>query len=669
MKKSTIVIVIFLTMFSQLEAQQWEWAKSFSGSDGPNSNDKWNEIRNTAFDSEGNIYIFGRFGPNAQLDGEQILPYYDLTMGTFLAKLSPDGTLLWHKAFKNKQQESHPFWMELVGDSVISISGDINIPSDYGYVYFLDTVMWYHQIQSIPDSLQRLPFIRGNYNYFLTYDLNGNLLDDHYLQVQDRDSIPDYGRNDPFDLSRLGTIAPFHVDKEGNTYFYTRYCYSGNENDPITVIVDREKFYDFYLPGSTSSSNEGIENVMIYKFSPDWDLTWVKPIFNGDSGLLIAGDPGFSDSTGYYFYTRIGGLSFDSEDNMYLSGTIEGYLLSETNPNSYPAFLHLDSLHSIEFRDGGSLGAQSFIIKYDTAGTVQWENQLYQHCPAEEQALNWLTNHFFAGNALNESGHAVCVLGNAYNRAASSIFFDNGTPLSQYSEENDTRLFFARFDMESGNYLSHGIFPVSSRASINVSTLCCNLAYVNNQVFATVKYWGTAYDTDTTYYDPGAKRIIMLTRWHESGTFIDMIPIFTPNATQYCQPGLTILNESGDLFATGQFDGNIIFDDLTIHGSGGHSNAFFAKYHDPSFSIPYVGISEYESRSPVLLYPNPAQSIVHIILPDNEKIEQWSLYQISGIKVMEGNSRSLNVSNMAKGCYIIKIVTDKKVSTEKLIIQ
>jgi len=368
-------------------------------------------------------------------------------------------------------------------------------------------------------------------------------------------------------------------------------------------------------------------------------------------------------------YARIGGLSFDSEDNMYLSGTIEGYFLTETNPNSYPAFLYLDSLHSIEFRDGGSLGAQSFIIKYDTAGTVQWENQLYQHCPAEEQALNYLTNTAFAGNSLNEAGHSVCVMGNAYNRAASSIFFDNGTLLSQYGEENDTRLFFARFDMETGRYLSHGIFPVSKKSRINASTLCCNVAYLNNQVFATAKFVGTAYDTDTTYYDSNAKRIIMLTRWHESGTFIDMIPIFTPNATEYNNPGLTILNESGDLFATGQFDGNIIFDGTTIYGGVGHSNAFFAKYHDPSFSVPYVGITENEIGSSILLYPNPAQDILHIILPDNERIEQWSLYQISGLKVMEGNSHSLNVSNLAKGCYIIRIITNKKVSTEKVIIQ
>ena len=153
MKKSFFFTLLLLSFYS-LNAQNFQWAKSYSGQDGFNDgNSKSNKIYNSAFDSQGNIYILGRFGVGASIDDEYLLTEARLPSNV-LAKLDSNGNLLWKKVISNSAYDIQvPNWMEIVGDTSVAIMIEVYMPpmpNEYGY--YLDTLV-YGIYTVIPDSL------------------------------------------------------------------------------------------------------------------------------------------------------------------------------------------------------------------------------------------------------------------------------------------------------------------------------------------------------------------------------------------------------------------------------------------------------------------------------------------------------------------------------------
>ena len=66
------------------------------------------------------------------------------------------------------------------------------------------------------------------------------------------------------------------------------------------------------------------------------------------------------------------------------------------------------------------------------------------------------------------------------------------------------------------------------------------------------------------------------------------------------------------------------------------------------------------------IFPNPSESIFYIA-NKNCSVQQWELNTFSGEKIMQGEALSLDLRDLPKGFYIIKIQTDKGFLTKKLI--
>ena len=109
MKKQIHIFVAMLaTLFLTLTASaqgEWKWAHYWSGGDGTLGS-YYNEITNTAFDEEGNIYVYGTMGGNAVIDG---LTFQFVNNGTvlntnersiLLSKFDTLGNMLWYKVVK-----------------------------------------------------------------------------------------------------------------------------------------------------------------------------------------------------------------------------------------------------------------------------------------------------------------------------------------------------------------------------------------------------------------------------------------------------------------------------------------------------------------------------------------------------------------------------------------
>ena len=145
---SKLLVALFATLFTFLTASaqgEWKWANYWTGNDDPlNSTNPYNYVVRTAFDDNGNVYVFGSFGGNATLYDQVGNTHFSNitsvvasnTQGTALVKFDSLGNYLWSRIIKNsKQGDCRPYDM-ILQDGKIVISGQ------YSFDYSLNgTVM------------------------------------------------------------------------------------------------------------------------------------------------------------------------------------------------------------------------------------------------------------------------------------------------------------------------------------------------------------------------------------------------------------------------------------------------------------------------------------------------------------------------------------------------
>lgn len=94
---------------------------------------------------------------------------------------------------------------------------------------------------------------------------------------------------------------------------------------------------------------------------------------------------------------------------------------------------------------------------------------------------------------------------------------------------------------------------------------------------------------------------------------------------------------------------------------------FIGQVEDYTINVQAANLSTREIvKESSKIYPNPTTGLVYI--KTNEKVEKFEVYNISGQKLLEGNSTTINISDFVPGTYLIKIQTNnQKIITEKII--
>ncbi|MBR0077136.1 MAG: hypothetical protein IJP72_01900 [Bacteroidales bacterium] len=468
MKHRITPFLVFVLLIATATAQgEWKWAHYWTGQDGNSPGDFYNKITNTAFDEEGNIYVYGTMGGSAAFDGNTFAFSSDAEVlnghmrPSLLAKFDTTGNMQWYKVVKCSHSEAVPLWMEVVDDKVF-VSGDCSI---YGgdanaWLYYMDTLITKYQISSIPQNIQKPPFAFGHWTWFAQFDLNGNLLDNHFAQTFSRESL--YGNRLVGSLTNSVLPTPCHTDNDGNYYIFTPIQYYGVESAPYTIVVDgdSDKTYDIYLPGNADPTCDQscLNNAMLYKFSSQGELQFAKIIVDGTDG--IAPFYSLGDTINRYFYTYFEGMSFDEEDNMYVSGYVR--LAQHLNGyggelHNYPVHIWWDSTHCLTMNDISSAPYCNFIIKYDTSGNVVWCNQAYTQI---QQAADIAYVRFYR-NFVGEDAVIICGDAENYYDTGSAIFFeqDVNNSIDRYAVNQRSRAFYVAFDKNTGVYIKNDVLP------------------------------------------------------------------------------------------------------------------------------------------------------------------------------------------------------------------
>ena len=168
---------LFVTLTASAQGE-WKWAHYWTGKDGINPGDYFNNVIKMDFDEDGNIYVLGTMGANLMIDG-LVLPFSTdprvrtkNELSTLLLKYDNLGNLLWYKIVKSSSAIPYPLWMEVKNGNVY-ISGNyvLDFVDYYGtvndvWLYYLDTLITGPQVQAIPADQRTPPYKSGKYTYF-----------------------------------------------------------------------------------------------------------------------------------------------------------------------------------------------------------------------------------------------------------------------------------------------------------------------------------------------------------------------------------------------------------------------------------------------------------------------------------------------------------------------
>lgn len=81
---------------------------------------------------------------------------------------------------------------------------------------------------------------------------------------------------------------------------------------------------------------------------------------------------------------------------------------------------------------------------------------------------------------------------------------------------------------------------------------------------------------------------------------------------------------------------------------------------------PALKNNEFQTQK-VLLYPNPTKGILNI---ENINLEKIIIYEVYGKELMEFTPKSqIDLSSLSKGIYLIKLISESKIVTKKVIIE
>lgn len=82
----------------------------------------------------------------------------------------------------------------------------------------------------------------------------------------------------------------------------------------------------------------------------------------------------------------------------------------------------------------------------------------------------------------------------------------------------------------------------------------------------------------------------------------------------------------------------------------------------------FLDVEESPDFVPVSVYPNPASQIVTVLIPgEEEEKTDVSIYDLSGIKVMQCSKTTIDIRSLPAAVYILKVSKNEHVYTSRLI--
>ena len=622
MKKLFFLAMLTLAALTA-HAQCFDWVKSYSGQEPTGK--FWNYIVSSVTDSHGNLYVAGQFANGAAIDGQDLLPFMPNgasadNPNAAIVKFSPNGQVVWKKVLHaNDYAPCNITDIQIIGDSALYFMGQVCIPrSSDKYLYYLDTLI-------TGDNGSPLLTLDGVSTNAVTImailDLDGNLLEHHFLQIAYRDENDNLVTLDRQSGNAIDTNiivcdalqqGPFCIDREGNIYMGhaavdmvsllddSVYNYHSVENGLLTgvvFIVDGQPRFCIYPQNTPTSAN-----YRIVKFAPHFNtLLHFQYLFEGN--------------TPWNSFETLGKMIIDSVGCLYVCNHTAGTTTnSECIVKDAPSLV----LHTSAYQN-------TFLLKYDSTLIPIYIKQIEYGELAGDLRLIY-RHGIFHSMTIDEDSSSIFVSSSVFNNN-NEVFYIDSTEI-----ELQKNAIVLRFDKETGRFVSYGYAKSSTMTTMrgripHYSSIICK----KNRVFAPVAYQNDIQFQNQTINVEQSQAGKGIYIWDYNGAPLQYID-FNSATQQYAEPSTSLCLKDSILYISGYTFSDMTFGDISLN-SNGHSLAYTAKYTDTAFMTPYVHAEEPGEVSITLVddgvalvaYPNPFRQSVKI------KVESGKLKVENGV--------------------------------------
>lgn len=384
----------------------------------------------------------------------------------------------------------------------------------------------------------------------------------------------------------------------------------------------------FFIPAQS-------DDVFIVKMENDGDFVWAKSFSGGTTASVNVEDRDKGNA-----------IEVDSNGNVFVAG-----LFTET--------VDFDPSASVSTLTSSGL-TDAFIVKLNPSGSLLWAKRI--------------------GSTGTDIGKSMG-LDSSENAYLLGYYFEfTDEPLVDFNPNAGVANLVLANNIQNAvvKLNSAGDFVWAKRFRGNsTSNLDCTKAFdvdQNGNVFLLERFSGTV-NTPVTYdFDEGAgvfnlttsNNGVFVSKINSDGNFITAFR--TGTDFNSVNPNAFCVSATGELYSAGKFDATTDFDPTSgVFSLNASGNSCFLQ----TMSHQTLGVAE-NTFSQLSLYPNPAQSDLHIQTKKVLEKASLKIISITGQTILEkdnlsGSNFSLDVSNLNQGIYILQFKNDKEVFNSKFI--
>ena len=661
MKKTALFLVSLLLFWGNVMGQgRFEWVRGYAPGEHVS-------IVGSVTDSVGNLYILGSFNFESRWEnGELIMPITPHNgaqngVNTLIAKISPEGEMVWKKVIHGNYCPSQPHDIKAVGDTAFACLVTMPLASLDYYLYYLDTLI--EATRTTDQTWPGYPMSAEGVDFkclaLITFDFDGNVLEQHFLQMsflnRNGEDIyytysPNMSSND-FLSTQVPVKPSFAIDGSGNIYLSRLpddNTSGGPYNGEYSVsdgTISAIKFWcDRRLIGKTPADSILYTLSHVIKFAPHFDtLIYSRNVFLSQSSQC-----------GSVVYTRT-----DQNGDFYVIGRLSG------NDSNY---MVLDSVRNIFINMSSKNQYKGYLVKFDSTLNVKYcisledsiipSNKQYSNTIFHDVAFDYDSNLIF-----------LCATTGRGTFGDTSSFYSiltyQGIPLTRLKNDE----FIMSFSMDdSARMHSYGRIPsiMGSQISSGVNNV---IASKKNRIFVQTEAVGGLQFPDRTitwprWSDDGLGFVV----FDYKGNVIEGSSYSAISPANYAGP---VSLRDSTLYLINKLSSDATFGDIQVPSRGDYF-ACIAKYVDTAFMTPYVRrvtedttirVEVVQEEWTRVLYPNPTSGRVTVVM-NGRPLRELYVAGMDGIAEplpfsAIGDSRyAADLTDRPDGAYVLVMVSD-----------
>ena len=668
MKKTALFLVSLLMMLGGAAGQNgsstghFDWVRGYA----PGENVS---IIGSVTDSLGNLYILGSFNFESRWEnGELIMPITPHNgaqngVNTLIAKISPEGEMVWKKVIHGNYFQSLPHDIKAVGDTAFACLVTMPLATRDFYLYYLDTLVeaTSFQNQPWPDYPINAEGVEYKCLALITFDFDGNVLEQHFLQMSYLDRYgediyyvypPNSGTND-YLSTEVPVYPSFAIDGDGYIYL-SRLSDDQTQGGPMNGhysvsdgTISAVKFWcDRRLVGVVPADSTLYSGSQVLKFTPHFDsLIYSRTVFQSQS-------------------TQCGSVVYiqtDQNGDLYVIGRLSG------NDSSY---MVLDSVRSIFINILRANRYKGYLVKFDSTLNVKYCISLEDSIipSTKSYSMNWFNDIAFDYDS-NLMFLCASTFRGTFSDTSSfySILTYQGIPLNRLKNVE----FFMSFWMDDSAKLhSYGYVPsIYSSQQPNSTGMYNVIKCQKNRVFVQTRAVGGLRFPNGN---------IVWTRWNDYGLGLVVFDYQGHVIGGYSYSAISPDNEPGPimikdslLYLVNRLSSDATFGDIHVPSRGDYF-ACIAKYVDTAFMTPYVRrvtedttirVEVVQEEWTRVLYPNPTSGRVTVVM-NGRPLRELYVAGMDGIaeplpfSAIGDGRYAADLTDRPDGAYVLVMVSD-----------